>query len=55
MKTTDFQQYLRKNQKREVIFDFDETISTLLIDWAEWDKAVGQLLQSMTLHLSLLV
>jgi HAD superfamily hydrolase (TIGR01549 family) len=45
MKTTDFQGYLRKNQKREVIFDFDETISTLLINWTEWDKAVGQLLQ----------
>ena len=45
METADFQQYLRKNQKREVIFDFDETISTLFIDWAEWDKAVGQLLQ----------
>ena len=45
MKITEFQQYLRKKQKREVIFDFDETISTLLIDWTEWDKAVGQLLQ----------
>ena len=45
MKTTEFQQYLRKYQKREVIFDFDETISTLLINWAEWDRAVGQVLQ----------
>lgn len=45
MKTTDFQQYLKENQKREVIFDFDETISTLLINWAEWDRAVGQVLQ----------
>ncbi|MBV9480134.1 MAG: HAD family hydrolase [Acidobacteria bacterium] len=44
MKITDFQQYLQKNQKREVIFDFDETISTLLINWAEWDRAVGQVL-----------
>ena len=45
MKTTDFHQYLRKSQKREVIFDFDGTISTLLINWAEWDRAVGQVLQ----------
>ena len=45
MKTTEFQQYLRNYQKREVIFDFDETISTLLINWAEWDRAVGQVLQ----------
>jgi HAD superfamily hydrolase (TIGR01549 family) len=29
-----------------VIFDFDETISTLLIDWTKWDKAVGQVLQN---------
>jgi HAD superfamily hydrolase (TIGR01549 family) len=45
MKTADFQEYLRKNKKRKVIFDFDETISTLLIDWTKWDKAVGQVLQ----------
>lgn len=45
MNTADFQQYLRKNKKREVIFDFDETISTLLVDWVKWDKAVGQVLQ----------
>lgn len=46
MKTADFQDYLRKNKKRKVIFDFDETISTLLIDWTKWDKAVGQVLQN---------
>jgi phosphoglycolate phosphatase-like HAD superfamily hydrolase len=45
MKIADFQEYLRKNKKRKVIFDFDETISTLLIDWTKWDKAVGQVLQ----------
>jgi phosphoglycolate phosphatase-like HAD superfamily hydrolase len=45
MKIADFQQYLQKNEKREVIFDFDETISTLLVDWTKWDKAVGQVLQ----------
>src|SRR5271166_6242821 len=45
MNVADFQQYLCKNQKREVIFDFDETISTLLADWTKWDKAVGQVLQ----------
>jgi phosphoglycolate phosphatase-like HAD superfamily hydrolase len=45
MKTTEFQQYLQKYGKREVIFDFDETISTLLINWAEWDRAVSQVLQ----------
>ena len=45
MNLADFQQYLSKNKKREVIFDFDETISTLLADWTKWDKAVGQVLQ----------
>ena len=45
MNSADFEQYLCKNKKREVIFDFDETISTLLADWTKWDKAVGQVLQ----------
>jgi phosphoglycolate phosphatase-like HAD superfamily hydrolase len=45
MNVADFQRYLCKNQKREVIFDFDETISKLLADWTKWDKAVGQVLQ----------
>jgi HAD superfamily hydrolase (TIGR01549 family) len=46
MTLADFQQYLCKNKKREVIFDFDETISTLLVDWTKWDKAVGQVLKT---------
>jgi HAD superfamily hydrolase (TIGR01549 family) len=45
MKSGDFRTYLEEHKKREVIFDFDETISTLLADWTDRDKAVVQLFQ----------
>lgn len=32
------------NHYRHIIFDFDETLATLLIDWSYWDKAVLELL-----------
>src|SRR5690348_4125119 len=45
MKSGDFRVYLEEHKKRDVIFDFDETISTLLADWTDRDKAVVQLFQ----------
>lgn len=38
-----------------IIFDFDATLGTLLIDWKEWHKGIGEIIHSydssFTLHL----
>lgn len=34
MKVVGFKEYLKKNHKKQIIFDLDETIVTLKIDWS---------------------
>lgn len=43
MNKTTFENYLLSKGKKQVIFDFDETITTLLIDWSYWHKDVCEL------------
>ncbi len=38
-----FEHYLQSKGKKQVIFDFDETITTLLIDWSYWHENVCKL------------
>lgn len=41
-----FMEWLRANSKRYVIFDVDETLLTLHIDWPAWGEAIEQLFLS---------
>lgn len=43
MNKTTFENYLLSKGKKQVIFDFDETITTLLIDWSYWHEDVCKL------------
>jgi HAD superfamily hydrolase (TIGR01549 family) len=36
---------IRKEGIKTVIFDFDNTICDMVIDWNEWDQKVGELMQ----------
>jgi len=43
MNIAEFEEYIKKKGKKHVIFDFDATICTLLIDWSNWRKEVEKL------------
>jgi HAD superfamily hydrolase (TIGR01509 family) len=45
--------HIKNTNKKIIIFDFDDTICHLNIDWEEWDKEVGLLLQKYDPHVSL--
>lgn len=36
MNKSDFEKYLQTQDKKHVIFDFDKTITELLVDWSYW-------------------
>ena len=38
-------QYITQNAKNHLIFDFDETIAKLVIDWTDWHIGVHKILQ----------
>jgi phosphoglycolate phosphatase len=38
MTNQEFKNYLKEKEKKHIIFDFDETLCTLLIDWEPWRK-----------------
>jgi beta-phosphoglucomutase-like phosphatase (HAD superfamily) len=37
---------VKNDNIKTVIFDFDNTICDMLIDWTEWDRQVGELMRS---------
>jgi phosphoglycolate phosphatase-like HAD superfamily hydrolase len=43
IKKDQFEKYLIDNNKKHIIFDFDETLCTLLIDWTPWRKELDEL------------
>lgn len=46
-------QHIKNTQKKIVIFDFDDTICDMEIDWPKWDEEVGKLLQKYDPAISL--
>lgn len=43
IKKAQFEKYIIDNNKKHIIFDFDETLCTLLVDWAPWRKEMDAL------------
>jgi len=43
IKKAQFKKYIIDNDKKHIIFDFDKTLCTLLIDWAPWRKEMDAL------------
>jgi phosphoglycolate phosphatase-like HAD superfamily hydrolase len=43
IKKEQFEKYIIDNDKKHIIFDFDETLCTLLIDWTPWRKKLDEL------------
>jgi len=50
MKKEEFVKYLKEKGKKHIIFDFDETLCTLLIDWSNWEKDLQKLFSSYDLN-----
>lgn len=47
-----FLKYLKENNKKQVIFDFDETLCTLLIDWDNWVREMEEIFSSYKIKLN---
>jgi HAD superfamily hydrolase (TIGR01549 family) len=43
MNIKEFENYIKEKNKKHIIFDFDETICELLINWKNWCKEIEEL------------
>ncbi|MFZ2193044.1 MAG: HAD family phosphatase [Candidatus Moraniibacteriota bacterium] len=46
MNIQEFKNYLNEKDKKYVIFDFDQTLATLLIDWSTWGEKMKEIFSS---------
>lgn len=46
MNIQEFKNYLKEKNKKHVIFDFDETLAKLLIDWSNWQQDMKNIFSS---------
>jgi hypothetical protein len=46
MTIQELENYLKEKDKRHVIFDFDQTLATLLIDWSAWREKMKEFFSS---------
>lgn len=54
MNLSAFVSYLRRRNKTDVIFDFDETLVHLLVDWSRWSHRLYKLFHTTDPHLQAL-
>jgi predicted HAD superfamily phosphohydrolase YqeG len=52
MNIKEFGIYLKEKNKKHIIFDFDETICTLLINWDNWIKEMEEIFSQCNVKLS---
>lgn len=52
MNIKEFEIYLKEKNKKHIIFDFDETLCTLLIDWTNWIKEMEEVFSQCNVKLS---
>ncbi|MFA6047609.1 MAG: HAD-IA family hydrolase [Parcubacteria group bacterium] len=51
MNKNEFEEYLRSKSKKHIIFDFDQTLCDLLINWDDWAKEMKALYLSFRINL----
>jgi phosphoglycolate phosphatase len=51
MDIKEFEIYLQEKNKKHVIFDFDETLCTLRIDWENWRREMDDLFSAYEIRL----